>query len=86
MTNPSNQVAWHGAGHPAESEPCPACNANPGAPCTSTVGLTPHGATGTPIRGLHAARVDAARKANEPATVTEPAGCAVYRRVMEVAS
>ena len=68
MSNPAEKpnspakpdTAWYdrtGDNHPAQLEPCTECHAHPGAPCVSVVPAFGHGATGTPIRGLHAARV-----------------------------
>ena len=93
MTNPNSPestnkpvTAWYdrtGDNHPAQLEPCTECGAHPGAPCMSTVGLCGHGATGTLIRGLHAARVDAARVRASAESASEDAGHYAIRDVFD---
>lgn len=62
MKNPI-KTAWFGSNHPAVAEPCTECGATANAPCMSTAGLGgKHATIGTPITGLHAARIDALGK------------------------
>jgi len=46
----------------ADKVACPRCAAAVNAPCVATVPHLGHGKIGSPIRGHHAERVDAARE------------------------
>jgi len=48
--------------HPAVGVVCPGCGSRVGKPCVSTVPTLGVGAVGTPIEGVHAERVAAARE------------------------
>lgn len=49
--------------HPAVGVVCPGCGARIGKPCVSTVPAYGVGTIGTPIEGVHAERIAAAREA-----------------------
>jgi hypothetical protein len=48
--------------HPAVGAVCPGCGSRIGKPCVSTVPAFGVGITGTPIEGVHAERIAAARE------------------------
>lgn len=48
--------------HPAAGVVCPCCGARIGKSCVSTVPTFGAGSTGTPIEGVHAERIAAARE------------------------
>lgn len=50
------------AAHPALGVVCPGCGARVGKSCVSTVPALGVGTVGTPIEGVHAARIAAARE------------------------
>lgn len=55
-----SKTAWYdptNQNHPGQGRVCETCGAAPGAPCTSTTPAYGAGATGAPIRGLHASRL-----------------------------
>lgn len=49
--------------HPAVGVVCPGCGARIGKPCVATVRAFGVGTIGTPIEGVHAERIGAAREA-----------------------
>lgn len=58
----SKQAVAPEAAHPALGVVCPGCGARVGKSCVATVPFCGAGATGTPIEGVHAERVAAARE------------------------
>jgi hypothetical protein len=48
--------------HPAAGVVCPGCGSRSGKPCVSTVRAFGVGTIGTPIEGVHAERIAAARE------------------------
>ncbi|HSX22317.1 MAG TPA: hypothetical protein VLE97_06030 [Gaiellaceae bacterium] len=48
--------------HPAAGVVCPGCGARVGKPCVATVRAFGVGTIGTPIEGVHAERIAAARE------------------------
>lgn len=48
--------------HPAVGVVCPNCGARVGKPCVSTIPTFGVGVVGTPIEGVHAERIAAARE------------------------
>lgn len=60
----SKQAVASEAAHPALGVVCPGCGSRVGKPCVSTVPSLGVGAVGTPIEGVHAERIAAAREEN----------------------